>query len=50
MIGGLVSLTMLPLVLIPAADALVKVCGIPPADADAPGLAGEDVRLPEAVE
>ena len=50
MIGGMVSSTVLTLVVIPAVYALVKGRGLPPGDALRHGMKEEDVRLPLAAE
>ncbi|WP_246689556.1 efflux RND transporter permease subunit [Methylobacterium sp. WL116] len=50
MIGGMLSSTVLTLVVIPAVYALVKGRGLRPADAARHGVEEEDVRLPLAAE
>ncbi len=50
MIGGMVSSTVLTLVVIPAVYALVKGRGLPPAGAVREGTDGEAMRLPQAAE
>ncbi|KZC01478.1 Cu(I)/Ag(I) efflux system membrane protein CusA/SilA [Methylobacterium sp. PvP062] len=50
MIGGMVSSTLLTLVVIPAVYALVKGRGLPPAGAVREGTSGEAMRLPQAAE
>jgi Cu(I)/Ag(I) efflux system membrane protein CusA/SilA len=50
MIGGMVSSTVLTLVVIPAVYALVKGRGLPPAGVYREGTNGEAMRLPQAAE